>query len=72
MYATGIPHFDYVISDGQAVYVETYHWEARSLDLLKERIAEMKNHLLADEEMGMAFLAHWTYRHINEFKEETK
>jgi hypothetical protein len=66
MYATGIPHFDYVISDGQAVYVETYHWEARSLDILKERISEMKDSLLSDDEMHLAFQVHWTYRNIQE------
>ena len=38
MYATGIPNFEYVISDGQEVYVETYHWESKSLETLKERI----------------------------------
>jgi hypothetical protein len=62
MYATGIPNFDYVISDGQEVYVETYHWEARSLDLLKERIADMKGSFLSDDEMRLAFQNRWTYR----------
>jgi hypothetical protein len=60
MYATGIPNFDYVISDGHEVYVETYHWEARSLETLKERISEMKGSLLSDDEMRWAFQTHWT------------
>jgi hypothetical protein len=62
MYATGIPNFDYVISDGYEVYVETYHWEARSLETLKERIAEMKGSLFSDDEMRAAFVSHWTSR----------
>jgi hypothetical protein len=62
MYATGIPQFDYVISDGHEVYVETYHWGAMSLDILRERISEMKDSLLLDDEMSLAFQAHWKYR----------
>jgi hypothetical protein len=62
MYAAGLPNFDYVISDGQEVYVETYHWESGSLELLRERIAEMKGSLLADDEMSMAFQTHWKYK----------
>jgi hypothetical protein len=62
MYAAGIPNFEYVISDGQEVYMETYHWEAESLETLKERIAEMKSSLLSDEEMSWAFRTHWRYR----------
>jgi hypothetical protein len=62
MYATGIPNFDYVISDGQEVYVETYHWEEKSLETLKERISDMKGSLLSDDEMRLAFQEHWIYR----------
>jgi hypothetical protein len=62
MYATGIPNFDYVISDGHEVYVETYRWGARSLETLKERISEMKGSLLSDDEMRLAFVSHWTCR----------
>jgi hypothetical protein len=62
MYATGIPNFEYVISDGIEIYVETYHWEAGSLETLRDRIAEMKGSLLSDEKMRRAFLAHWRYR----------
>jgi hypothetical protein len=62
MYATGIPNFEYVVSDGQEVYVETYHWEARSLETLRERIAEMKGSLLSDDEMSLAFQTYWRYR----------
>jgi hypothetical protein len=62
MYATGIPNFEYVISDGQEVYVEAYHWEAGSLETLKGRIAEMKGSLLSDDEMRAAFVSQWTRR----------
>jgi hypothetical protein len=62
MYASDIPNFEYVISDGQEVYMETYHWEAGCLELLRERVAEMKGSLLSDEEMRRAFLAHWRYK----------
>jgi hypothetical protein len=62
MYATGIPNFEYVISDGNEVYVESYHWGTGSLEMLKERIAEMKSSLLSDEEMSLAFRTHWRYR----------
>jgi hypothetical protein len=62
MYAAGIPNFEYVISDGREVYVEAYRWEARSLELLRERIAEMKDSLLADDEMRLAFQTHWKHR----------
>jgi hypothetical protein len=62
MYATGIENFDYVISDGGAVYTETYNWEAGSLEKLKERIFEMKDSFLADDEMSAAFKTHWAYR----------
>jgi hypothetical protein len=62
MYAANIPNFEYVISDGRDVYVEAYHWEARSLDILRGRILEMKNFLLSDDEMCLAFQAHWTYK----------
>jgi hypothetical protein len=65
MYATGIPNFEYIVSDGQEVYVETYHWEARSLETLRERIAEMKGSLLSDGEMSLAFQTHWKYRRDN-------
>jgi hypothetical protein len=69
MYAANIPNFEYVISDGHDVYVEAYHWEARSLDILRERILEMKNSLLSDDEMCLAFQAHWTYKN-NKDKED--
>jgi hypothetical protein len=59
MYAAGIPNFDYVISDGHEVYIETYHWGAGSLDALRERIAELKDSLLSDDETRLAFLTHW-------------
>jgi hypothetical protein len=62
MYATGIPNFEYVISDGHEVYLETYHWEAGSLETLRERILEIKGFLLSNEEMRRAFLTHWRYR----------
>jgi hypothetical protein len=62
MYATDIPNFEYVISDGHEVYAEAYHWGAGSLETLKERISEMKDSLLSDEEMCRAFLTHWKYR----------
>jgi hypothetical protein len=62
MYATGIPNFEYVISDGVEVYMESYHWGAGSLETLQERIAEMKSSLLSDDEMSLAFRTHWMYR----------
>jgi hypothetical protein len=62
MYATGIPYFEYVVSDGRGVYAEAYHWEGRSLETLRERIGEMKDSLLSDDEMALAFQTHWSYR----------
>jgi hypothetical protein len=62
MYATDIPNFEYVISDGHEVYVEAYHWGAGSLEMLGERISEMKDSLLSDDEMNWAFHTHWMYR----------
>jgi hypothetical protein len=62
MYATEIPNFEYVISDGREVYIEAYHWETRSFETLKERIVEMKESILFDDEMRRAFQANWTYR----------
>jgi len=62
MYAVEIPNFDYLISDGRAVYVETYHWESKSLDLLKARIADLKDSLLADNGLSLAFNKNWKYR----------
>jgi hypothetical protein len=62
MYATGIPNFDYVISDGKEVYVETYHWGTGSLETLVERISELKDSLLSDDEMSLAFRTYWQYR----------
>jgi hypothetical protein len=62
MYATGIPNFEYVISDGQEVYIEAYHWESGSLETLRERVSEMKSILLSDEEMRRAFQTYWKRR----------
>jgi hypothetical protein len=62
MYAAGIPNFEYVVSDGRGVYIESYHWGAGSLETLRERIAEMKDFLLSDDEMSSAFQTHWKYR----------
>jgi hypothetical protein len=62
MYATSIPNFEYVISDGHEVYVEAYYWGAESLETLGERISEMKESLLSDDEMNSAFRTHWMYR----------
>jgi hypothetical protein len=62
MYASGLPRFEYVISDGYEVYIEAYHWGEKSLETLKERISEMKASLLFDDEMRRAFQTHWTYR----------
>jgi hypothetical protein len=62
MYATDIPNFEYVISDGKEVYMESYHWGAGSLETLGERISEMKDSLLSDDEMSLAFRTHWQYR----------
>jgi hypothetical protein len=62
MYAAGIPNFEYVISDGQEVYMETYHWGAGSLETLRERISEMRSSIISDDEMSLAFRTHWRYR----------
>jgi len=62
MYATDIPNFDYLIADSYNVYVETYHWENKSLDELRSRIADMKESILADAEMAEAFIKNWQYR----------
>jgi hypothetical protein len=62
MYAAVIPKFEYVVSDGAEVYIEAYRWEEKSLETLRERISEMKDSLLADEEMRRAFQAYWKYR----------
>jgi hypothetical protein len=59
MYATGITNFEYVVSDGHEVYAEAYRWGAKSLETLRERIADMKGSLLADDEMSLAFRTHW-------------
>jgi hypothetical protein len=61
MYAAGLPNFEYVISDGNEVYMEAYHWGAGSLETLKERIAELKSSLLSGEEMSLAFQTNWKY-----------
>jgi hypothetical protein len=61
MYAAGIPNFEYVISDGHEVYIETYHWEEKSVWILRERISELKSSLLSDNEMRQAFQTYWTY-----------
>ena len=61
MYAAEIPNFEYLISDGENVYVETYHWESKSLDLLKSRIADLKDFILADTELALAFNKNWKY-----------
>jgi hypothetical protein len=70
MYAAGIPYFEYVISDGSDIYVETYHWGAKSLETLRERIAEMKGSLLLDDEMSLAFQTHWKYKFKGETNEQ--
>ena len=62
LYAGEIPNFDYLISDSHSVYVETYHWESKSLDLLKARIADLKDFLLSDNELSLAFNKNWKYR----------
>jgi hypothetical protein len=62
MHAADMPNFQYVISDGCEVYVEAYHWEAKSLETLRERIAEMKGCFLLDGEMSLAFRTHWRHR----------
>jgi len=66
MYATDIPNFDYLISDGREVYVETYRWEQKSLAMLKSRVVDLKGSLLADRDLSAAFIKNWKYR-----KEET-
>jgi hypothetical protein len=66
LYAAEIPNFEYLISDGREVYEEAYYWESKSLDLLKSRIADLKDSLLADRELSSAFIENWKYR-----KEET-
>jgi len=62
MYATEIPNFKYLISDGNEVYVEAYYWESQSFNLLKSRIADLKDSLLADTELSLAFNKNWKYR----------
>jgi hypothetical protein len=62
MYATDIPNVEYVISDGHEVYLESYHWGNGSLETLTERIDEMKDSLLSDDEMSLAFRTYWQYR----------
>ena len=62
MYSTEIPNFRYLISDGKEVYEEAYHWDSQSLDLLKSRIADLKESLLADTALCMAFNKNWKYR----------
>jgi hypothetical protein len=52
-------------SDGYRSCVEAYHWEAGSLETLKERIAEMKDSLLSDDAMSLAFKTYWKYRKEN-------
>jgi hypothetical protein len=62
MYATDIPNFDYLISDGHSVYVEAYYSGSKSLDVLRARIADLKDSLLADTELSSAFIKNWKYR----------
>ena len=62
MYATEIPNFKYLISDGKEVFEEAYYWGSQSLDLLKSRVADLKESLLADTELSLAFTKNWKYR----------
>ena len=62
MFSTDIPNFKYLISDGKEVYEEAYYWESQSLGLLKSRVADLKESLLADTELSLAFNKNWKYR----------
>jgi hypothetical protein len=61
MYATGIPNFEYVIADNSEVYGEAYYWGSKSLETLRERIADMKDSLLSDRDLSRAFRTYWIY-----------
>jgi hypothetical protein len=61
MYASGIPNFEYVISDGCEVYGESYHWNSKSMETLRERIANMKDSFLSDDDLSQAFKTYWKY-----------
>lgn len=59
MYCTGIPHFQYLISDGNEVYVESHSWSDTSLLTLKSRIYEMLSFILGFKEFKEAFESNW-------------
>ena len=59
MYCTGIPHFQYLISDGNEVYVESHSWSDTSLATLKSRIYEMLSFILGFKEFKEAFESNW-------------
>ena len=59
MYCTGIPHFQYLISDGNEVYVESHSWSDTSLETLKSRIYEMLSFILGFKEFKEATIEHF-------------
>lgn len=59
MYCTGIPHFQYLISDGNEVYVESHSWSDTSLTTLKSRVYEMLSFILGFKEFKEAFESNW-------------
>ena len=62
MYCTGVEFFDYLISDGKDLLVESYEYNERLESLLKERIDEMVDFINFVPEFKEAFETHWTVK----------
>lgn len=59
MYCTGIPHFKYLIGNGENVFIEEHSWSDTSLETLKSRIYEMLSFIDGNKEFKEAFESNW-------------
>ena len=62
MYCTGIPHFKYLIGNGENVFIEEHSWSDTSLETLKSRIFEMLSFIGGNKEFKEAFESNWKYK----------
>lgn len=59
MEASGLEHFEYLISTGSELYKEYYHHDADNLDKLIGRVNKMVGFIRSNEDFNNAFEANW-------------
>lgn len=70
MYATDIPNFAYLPSDGRSVYREDYHWSESAYTRLHSKCAELISYLKGDPVLWAAYQKNWIFENRKPRKEE--